>query len=54
MSTPQETQQAVEQQQQVPQPVATPAAVNNVGENLQCQWQGCGERCNTPEALYVS
>lgn len=26
--------------------------VNAAGENLQCQWQGCGERCQTPEALY--
>ena len=28
--------------------------VNAAGENLQCQWRGCGERCPTPEALYVS
>lgn len=27
---------------------------NSAGENLQCQWQGCGERCSTPETLYVS
>lgn len=27
--------------------------VNAAGENLQCQWQGCGERCSSPEALYV-
>jgi hypothetical protein len=27
---------------------------NSAGENLQCQWQGCGERCTTPETLYVS
>ncbi|ERF70985.1 hypothetical protein EPUS_09090 [Endocarpon pusillum Z07020] len=55
MSTPQETQQAVVDQQQpaqVPQPVSTPSAVNNGGENLQCQWQGCGERCASAEALY--
>lgn len=22
-------------------------------DNLTCQWQGCGERCDTAEALYV-
>lgn len=72
MSTPQENQQVVEQQQQQqqqqqpqqpqqpqqqlqgPQPVVTPSTINNGGENLQCQWQGCGERCVSAEALYVS
>lgn len=24
------------------------------GEDLVCHWQGCSERCPTPEALYVS
>lgn len=28
--------------------------VNAAGENLQCQWQGCGERSTSAEALYVS
>lgn len=23
-------------------------------DNLTCQWQGCGERCDSAEALYVS
>jgi len=50
-------QDVVQQQGQLPQQpaaAAQPAApnVNSAGENLQCQWQGCGERCTSPEALY--
>jgi len=50
----------LQQQQQQPQPQQQPLIqnqtpiVNSAGENLQCQWQGCGERCSSPEALYVS
>jgi uncharacterized Zn-finger protein len=33
---------------------STAPLTNSAGENLQCQWQGCGERCATPETLYVS
>ena len=33
---------------------STAPLTNSAGENLQCQWQGCGERCSTPETLYVS
>jgi hypothetical protein len=27
--------------------------INSAGENLQCQWQGCGMLCSTLETLYV-
>lgn len=52
-------QDVVQQQGQLPQQPAavaqpTAPAVNSAGENLQCQWQACGERCTSPEALYVS
>lgn len=54
-------QDVVPQQGQLPQqpttaaaPQPTAPAVNSAGENLQCQWQACGERCTSPEALYVS
>ncbi|EXJ95893.1 hypothetical protein A1O1_01018 [Capronia coronata CBS 617.96] len=55
--TPQDAlqQQGQLQQGQLQQPLIQnqPApSVNSAGENLQCQWQGCGERCSTPEALY--
>jgi hemolysin activation/secretion protein len=55
----QQDQQQQQQQQQLQQQVlptanSTPSAGNNVGENLQCQWQGCGERCASAEAIYVS
>ncbi|KIV88086.1 hypothetical protein, variant 1 [Exophiala mesophila] len=40
------------QQAAVPQPAAAAPSVNSAGENLQCQWQGCSERCTSPEALY--
>lgn len=50
-TAPQETVPA--QQGQLQQPIAQqPSSVSAAGENLQCQWQGCGERCPTPEALY--
>ncbi|EXJ81246.1 hypothetical protein A1O3_07536 [Capronia epimyces CBS 606.96] len=48
-------QQGQLQQGQLPQPLIQnqPAPnVNSAGENLQCQWLGCGERCSSPEALY--
>ncbi|RMZ77361.1 hypothetical protein DV737_g4414, partial [Chaetothyriales sp. CBS 132003] len=32
--------------------VASSVAVAGAGESLACQWQGCGERCPTAEALY--
>ena len=55
----QQQQQQPQQGQLPPQPAAAAAAqpaapnVNAAGENLQCQWQNCGERCASPEALYV-
>lgn len=57
-SAPQEVlQQGQAAQQQLQAAAASspqPPQVNSAGENLQCQWQGCGERCSSPEALYVS
>ena len=49
----QQAQAAAIQQPGTPAQSTAPA-VNSAGENLQCQWQGCGERCTSPEALYVS
>jgi ankyrin repeat protein len=49
--------QDIVQQQQGQAPLvgrSTAPLTNSAGENLQCQWQGCGERCSTPETLYVS
>ncbi|QDS73784.1 hypothetical protein FKW77_005653 [Venturia effusa] len=43
---------------QAPSPQSTQAAVNALsqsnsgGDSLICQWQSCGERTTTPEALY--
>lgn len=45
---------------QAQSPQSTQAAVNALsqsnsgGDSLICQWQSCGERTTTPEALYVS
>ncbi|KAI6795207.1 hypothetical protein KC332_g12964 [Hortaea werneckii] len=65
-STPQTVAQAVQaatqqaaQQQSAPQPsppVQAPqapvATAPSTIDNLTCQWQGCGERCDTAESLY--
>ncbi|KAK5951869.1 hypothetical protein OHC33_007162 [Knufia fluminis] len=55
-SAPQEVLQQGQNAQQQLQAAAAPSPqqpqVNAAGENLQCQWQGCGERCQSPEALY--
>jgi hypothetical protein len=40
--------------QQQPQVPSTTQNAHAVSENLACQWQGCGERCESAEALYVS
>jgi hypothetical protein len=58
-STPQTVAQAVQaataqQQQQLNQPSPPVQAQSSSIDNLTCQWQGCGERCDTAEALYVS
>lgn len=57
-SAPQEVLQQGQNAQQQLQAAAGASPqqpqVNAAGENLQCQWQGCGERCQSPEALYVS
>lgn len=53
-SNPPAPQDVVQQQGQLAQPAQQSSSVSAAGENLQCQWQGCGERCPTPEALYVS
>jgi hypothetical protein len=50
-----EPQDVVQQGQQLqPSQLSNAPTVNAAGENLQCQWVGCGERCVSPEALYVS
>jgi hypothetical protein len=58
-STPQTVAQAVQaataqQQQQLNQPSPPVQVQSSTIDNLTCQWQGCGERCDTAEALYVS
>ena len=51
---PPQPQDTVPQGQQLQQPLASNGGlVNSAGENLQCQWRGCGERCTSPESLYV-
>lgn len=55
-STPQQQHQQPVQQAQTPsqqQPPATPTTAG-AGDSLTCQWQNCGERLSTAEALYVS
>lgn len=52
-------QQAAQQAQQlINQPSPPVQPVQNVQtsavDNLTCQWQGCGERCDSAESLYVS
>jgi hypothetical protein len=56
MADLQQPQDVVPQQQGQAPLVGQSSAplTNSAGENLQCQWQGCGERCTTPETLYVS
>ncbi|OAL35719.1 hypothetical protein AYO20_05100 [Fonsecaea nubica] len=52
-TAPQEVVQQQGQLQQQPLASNQPApSVNAAGENLQCQWQGCGERCPSAELLY--
>lgn len=46
--------QTAQQQLQAAAASSPQPQVNSAGENLVCQWQGCGERCTSPEALYVS
>lgn len=55
-STPQQQHQQPVAQAQTPatsQPPATPTTAG-AGDSLTCQWQNCGERLSTAEALYVS
>lgn len=48
------TQQAQQAASQPSPPVQAPAAAQtSTIDNLTCQWQGCGERCDSAEALYV-
>ncbi|KAK4636741.1 pH-response transcription factor [Fulvia fulva] len=60
-TTPQTVAQAVQQATQQAQqaaaqpspPVQAPATTqSSTIDNLTCQWQGCGERCDSAEALY--
>jgi hypothetical protein len=59
-STPQTVAQAVQAAAQAaasqssPVPVQAPQTTStSTIDNLTCQWQGCGERCDNAEALYV-
>jgi hypothetical protein len=47
---------ATQAQQQVASPPVQqpPQQPTSAVDNLTCQWQSCGERCETAEALYVS
>ena len=60
-STPQTVAQAVQaatqQAQQAvshPSPPPLQSAQSSTVDNLTCQWQNCGERCDSAESLYVS
>lgn len=53
------TQAAQQQQNDVQNVMSMPAQVpqnhgNPLDALLTCQWVGCGERCQSPELLYVS
>ncbi|SMR51493.1 unnamed protein product [Zymoseptoria tritici ST99CH_3D1] len=56
-STPQTVAQAVQAATQAAAhqpspPVQAPSHSTSTIDNLTCQWQGCGERCDNAEALY--
>lgn len=46
----QQAQQLINQPSPPVQPVQN---ASSTIDNLTCQWQGCGERCDSAEALYV-
>jgi len=51
----QQTQQGVAQAAQAATPPAAQAPANSAdGDNLVCQWTGCGQRWPNPVRLYVS
>lgn len=48
------TQQAQQAASQPSPPVQAPTLTqSSTIDNLTCQWQGCGERCDSAESLYV-
>jgi hypothetical protein len=49
----QQAQQAAQQQHAPSPPVQAPQQSSTI-DNLTCQWQGCGERTDSAESLYVS
>jgi len=56
-ATQQQQAAAQQAQQLISQPSPPVQPVQNASstiDNLTCQWQGCGERCDSAEALYVS
>jgi hypothetical protein len=56
-ATQQQQAAAQQAQQLISQPSPPVQQVQNASstiDNLTCQWQGCGERCDSAEALYVS
>jgi hypothetical protein len=46
-------QQQQQQQQGSPSVQPVQGTPSSAIDNLTCQWQGCGERCDSAEALYV-
>ena len=50
----QQAQQAAASQNAASPPVQAAPTQSSTIDNLTCQWQGCGERCESAEALYVS
>jgi hypothetical protein len=50
-TTAQQGQQLVSQPSQPTHPVQSASLTI---DNLVCQWQGCGERCDSADALYAS
>jgi len=56
-ATQQQQAAAQQAQQLISQPSPPVQPVQNTSstiDNLTCQWQGCGERCDSAELLYVS
>jgi hypothetical protein len=56
-ATQQQQAAAQQAQQLISQPSPPVQPVQNSSstiDNLTCQWQGCGERCDSAELLYVS
>jgi heterodisulfide reductase subunit A-like polyferredoxin len=53
-ATQQQQAAAQQAQQLISQPSPPVQNSSSTIDNLTCQWQGCGERCDSAELLYVS